>query len=141
MKKTLLTILLTAMCFSIIGYTASAQTERVAEAADFYDTFTDEHIIFYETTLAKRPVVSNINEGVLEKSALKYNISVDKLKKVLCVQHALSQCGGKYSVEEILNFQSSDLLRCARAYINWLQKNTTPEEFAAIAEKFKNIKA
>lgn len=140
MKKTILTLLLSALCFSVIGFCATSTTDSIAEAADIYDLFTDEHIVFYETELAHRPVVSNIKQSVLEKRAREYNVGVDKFRKVLVVQHAFSQSGNEYTVEQILSMNTGDLLRGVRTYINWLKETTPPEDLAAIGEKFKSIK-
>src|SRR5574344_167494 len=137
MKKIFLALLFSAV-FCSFGFFGT-QDKPCANAADLYDMFTKEHIEFYEKEVAKRPVVSNLNKDFLAKTALQYNISVDKLKKVLVYQHAMSQCGGKYSIEEILSMQPTDLLRGVRSYMDWLKKNTPPEELEVIGQHFKEI--
>lgn len=126
MKKLFLlsTMLFFAFCpATFINNSAVAKAEF-----DAFSIITDTHIGFYEEYIAKEKVVSDIPAKKIENLAVKYNTSPDKIKKVLVLQHALNSMDRHYSVEQLLNMKSADIVVLIKNYYDYLNNKLTTNE-------------
>lgn len=120
---------------------AKAATSAVATAAeaDLYSYFNDTHIEFYEKRVAKSPVVSQLSERRLVRIAADNGVNVDKIKKVLVLQHALQSQGKFYTAKEIISFSTAELIVLGIDYVKHLKATTPEKEFQQIVADFKKI--
>ncbi|MDR3216653.1 MAG: hypothetical protein LBT55_04475 [Clostridiaceae bacterium] len=118
--------------------TAASATEPVIK--EIYDLITPEYIGFYETYIAKAPVITSISPRKLARLAENYNVSENKVRAVLACQNLMSLNGERKSVSELMRLPEKDFIKLVskqtQAYINRLSE----EEKITLNAEFKKLK-
>lgn len=136
MKKTIIFTVLAltgAFCFGC------TQPTSVAKAADAFELFGEDFIKLYEEEVAKTQVVSQLSDDELSAKAAELGISVDKLRKVLVLQHAFASADNNYTEQQILQMKTGEIIKNTRALFKHLKKTMPASEYKQVDAKFKEM--
>lgn len=135
MNKFLITIL------SILTFSQLFLSNPTSKAEfNAFDIITDNHISFYEEFIAEEQIVSNKSKTELKKLAINNNISIDNIKKILILQHALKTIDKQYTIEQLSNKSSSEIVALIKDYYDHMNKKLSPKEKSKLKSDFKAYK-
>lgn len=135
MKKTIF-LLLCITLFCPLFITNSVSYAQL----NAFDIITDSHISFYEEYIANETIVSNKSAKELEKLAKTHNATVDNIKRILILQHALNSIGKQYTVKQLSNKNNSEIIALIKDYYDHMNKKLTNQEKSQLKEDFKKHK-
>ncbi len=117
----------------------SCPTSDVACASakgEIFDMLSDEIIVLFEQEIAKKPVVSNMNEKAIEALADKYQISVQKTKTILLLHNLCEKSGDCVTIGELATMRDGDILKLGKSVVDDYCKTLSDEQKQELKQKF-----
>lgn len=109
----------------------------VANAGDIFDLFGEDFIKMYEEEIVHKQVVSQLTDDELKKTADELGITTDKLRKVMLLQHAFASAGNDYTLQQILDMKTGEVLKNTKALFEHLKKTLPEDDYKKVEAKFK----
>lgn len=121
----------------VVEETMSAADTETAKTKSVIDQYSDDiYIKFFETYVVKSKVVSQIPTKRLAEMATRYEIDVNRLKVLLCLQYALQETGANYTVSELNKMTDGEIIGHALTYYATFWKNLSADEKEEVKTQF-----
>lgn len=119
--------------------TQNAAVATAGAAAELYDILTDTHVVFYETYISKRPVVTSVSTRKMERLTATYGCTVKKMQAMLLLQNLLILNGKSASLGTLNTFTPTEMLTLGTAEMKTYLSTLSDEERAELKAAAKDL--
>lgn len=127
-------LLLVAVCAVVL--TTPFEIAQASAKKEIYDYLTDEIIAIYEQEIAKKPVVSNMNDKALLSLGEKHQISVQKTKTILLICDLCNRTDDCVKIGDLAKMKDGELIKVAKRAVDKYGEGLSKEQKDALKGKF-----